>query len=102
VRVKVLKFHAETERVSLGLKQISDDPWSKPRSSARHLVCAPRSVSLQGYGAFIELEQGIRAWSTSARCRGRGGSAPVEMVAVGDTSRAVASTSTRHNASRSV
>ncbi|HWN70774.1 MAG TPA: S1 RNA-binding domain-containing protein, partial [Haliangium sp.] len=29
VRVKVLKFNADTERVSLGLKQISEDPWSK-------------------------------------------------------------------------
>jgi small subunit ribosomal protein S1 len=60
VRVKVLKFNAETERVSLGLKQITEDPWSKV--AERYVpgtVVRGKVVSLKDYGAFIELEEGI-------------------------------------------
>ena len=62
VRVKVLKFNADTERVSLGLKQISEDPWSRAAERqvrARARSCAARSSRLKDYGAFIELEEGI-------------------------------------------
>jgi len=60
VRVKVLKFNADTERVSLGLKQISEDPWSKARENyVPGTVVRGKVVSLKDYGAFIELEEGI-------------------------------------------
>jgi small subunit ribosomal protein S1 len=60
VRVKVLKFNAETERVSLGLKQISEDPWSKAAEKyVPGTVVRGKVVSLKDYGAFIELEEGI-------------------------------------------
>ncbi|MBM4398275.1 MAG: 30S ribosomal protein S1, partial [Deltaproteobacteria bacterium] len=60
VRVKVLKFDPTTERVSLGMKQISEDPWL--RAGERYHVddrVRGRVVSLADYGAFIELEAGI-------------------------------------------
>src|SRR5262249_457616 len=60
VRVKVLKFNAATERVSLGLKQITEDPWS--RAAEKYVpgtVVRGKVVSLKDYGAFIELEEGI-------------------------------------------
>ncbi len=60
VRVKVLKFDANTERVSLGLKQIQDDPWME--ADNKYAVGTKVSgvvVSLTDYGAFIELEPGI-------------------------------------------
>src|SRR5258706_12801573 len=60
VRVKVLKFNPETERVSLGLKQISEDPWT--HASDKYVpgtVVRGKVVSLKDYGAFIELEEGI-------------------------------------------
>ena len=60
VRVKVLKFNSETERVSLGLKQIMEDPWK--HASERYppgTRVKGKVVSLKDYGAFIELEQGI-------------------------------------------
>ena len=60
VRVKVLKFNSETERVSLGLKQITEDPWkSAPERYTPGTVVKGKVVSLKDYGAFIELEQGI-------------------------------------------
>src|SRR6267154_1118428 len=60
VRVKVLKFNVETERVSLGLKQISEDPWKSAQERyTPGTVVKGRVVSLKDYGAFIELEQGI-------------------------------------------
>ncbi|MDZ4694620.1 MAG: 30S ribosomal protein S1 [Deltaproteobacteria bacterium] len=60
VRVKVLKFNSETERVSLGLKQMSEDPWMHAQEKyPPGTVVRGKVVSLKDYGAFIELEQGI-------------------------------------------
>ena len=60
VRVKVLKFDATTERVSLGLKQIQDDPWIEAdKKYPKGQVVNGTVVSLTDYGAFIELEPGI-------------------------------------------
>jgi small subunit ribosomal protein S1 len=60
VKVKVLKFDTTSERVSLGMKQISEDPWI--RAGDRYNVddrVRGKVVSLADYGAFIELEAGI-------------------------------------------
>jgi len=60
VRVKVLKFDPSTERVSLGLKQIQDDPWTE--ADKKYTVGTKvhgQIVSLTDYGAFVELEPGI-------------------------------------------
>jgi small subunit ribosomal protein S1 len=60
VRVVVLKFDPATERVSLGLKQIQEDPWH--RADEKYPVgtrVKGKVVSLTDYGAFIELEQGV-------------------------------------------
>ena len=58
--VVVLKFDREKERVSLGFKQLQDDPWdfapSKYPSQAR---IRGKVVSLTDYGAFVEVEEGI-------------------------------------------
>jgi len=60
VRVKVLKFNSDTERVSLGLKQMSEDPWVHAQEKyPPGTVVRGKVVSLKDYGAFIELEQGI-------------------------------------------
>jgi small subunit ribosomal protein S1 len=60
VRVIVLKFDSASERVSLGLKQIQEDPWH--RADEKYPVgtrVKGKVVSLTDYGAFIELEQGV-------------------------------------------
>jgi small subunit ribosomal protein S1 len=60
INVKVLKFDKDKERVSLGLKQISPDPWLDVQ--AKYPVEAKvtgKVVSLTDYGAFIELEEGV-------------------------------------------
>ena len=60
VTVKVLKFDRDTERVSLGLKQIQQDPWA---SAHQQFPVGSRVkgkvVSLTDYGAFIELVPGV-------------------------------------------
>ena len=60
IRVKVLKYDAEKGRVSLGLKQLTPDPWEMAPSNyhAGERVTG-RVVSLTDYGAFVELEPGI-------------------------------------------
>lgn len=86
VRVKVLKFDAATERVSLGLKQIQDDPWVE--ADRKYRVgnrVRGRVVSLTDYGAFIELEPGIEglvhvtemSWTKRVKH-------PSKIVAIGD------------------
>ncbi len=60
VRVKVLKYDPERERVSLGLKQNSEDPWLSV-DTRYHIGqrVAGKVVSLADYGAFIEIEEGV-------------------------------------------
>jgi small subunit ribosomal protein S1 len=60
INVKILKYDRERERVSLGLKQITPDPWLEVESV--YPVGAKvkgKVVSLTDYGAFIELEDGV-------------------------------------------
>ena len=60
VTVKVLAFDRDRGRVSLGLKQLTDDPWltaaNKYKVGSR---VSGRVVSLTDYGAFVELESGL-------------------------------------------
>jgi small subunit ribosomal protein S1 len=60
VKVVVLKYDPARERVSLGMKQIMPDPWSKAAES--YPVGARfrgKVVSVTDYGAFVELEKGV-------------------------------------------
>ncbi|MBU1171107.1 MAG: 30S ribosomal protein S1 [Proteobacteria bacterium] len=60
ITVKILSFDIEKERVSLGMKQLSDDPWSI--ASQKYPVGSKvtgKVVSLTDYGVFVELEEGI-------------------------------------------
>ncbi len=60
VKVVVLKYDPSRERVSLGMKQILPDPWTKAADSypigAR---LRGKVVSVTDYGAFVELEKGV-------------------------------------------
>lgn len=60
VTVKVLKFEKEKERISLGLKQLHEDPWhtviERYPGGARVIG---KVVSITDYGAFVELEPGV-------------------------------------------
>jgi len=87
IKVKVLKFDAESERVSLGLKQIQPDPWID--ASMRYPIgkrVSGKVVSLAEYGAFVELEPGIEglihvseiSWTKRIKH-------PSKVVSVGDT-----------------
>lgn len=87
IKVKVLKFDAESERVSLGLKQIQPDPWID--ASMRYPIgkrIQGKVVSLAEYGAFVELEPGIEglihvsemSWTKRIKH-------PSKVVTVGDT-----------------
>lgn len=60
IRVKILKYDREKQRVSLGLKQLTDDPWSSvamnyPPGS----VVKGKVVSITNYGAFVSLQEGV-------------------------------------------
>jgi len=60
IHVKVLKFDKDKQRVSLGFKQLTPDPWLD--AAERYPISAHvrgRVLSVTDYGAFVELEQGI-------------------------------------------
>jgi small subunit ribosomal protein S1 len=86
IQVKVLKYDKEKQRVSLGFKQLTPDPWLD--AEHRYPVGAHvkgRVISVTDYGAFIELEQGIEGlvhvsemtWSKRMKH-------PSKLVSVGD------------------
>ena len=60
VDVQVIRFNAETQRISLGMKQLEDDPWGnvdiKYPIESRF---SGRVTNITDYGAFVELEPGI-------------------------------------------
>jgi small subunit ribosomal protein S1 len=91
VEVVILKFDPEKERVSLGHKQRTVDPWENvdakyPRESRVH----GKVVSLTDYGAFVELESGVEglihisemSWTKRVKH-------PSKVLTVGDTVEAV-------------
>ncbi|MBI5181774.1 MAG: 30S ribosomal protein S1 [Nitrospirae bacterium] len=91
VNVVVLRYDKETKRVSLGLKQMTEDPWKD--ADKKYLNGARvkgKVVSLTDYGAFIELEHGIEglihvsemSWTHEVKH-------PSKVVAIGDIIEAV-------------
>jgi small subunit ribosomal protein S1 len=91
INVMVLKYDADSERVSLGLKQINEDPWT--HADSKYQVGSKvkgKVVSLTDYGAFVELEEGIEglihisemSWTKRVKH-------PSKMVAVGDEVEAI-------------
>jgi len=60
ITTKVLSFDAEKERVSLGLKQLTDNPWERiTEKYPVGVVVKGKVVNLTDYGVFVELESGV-------------------------------------------
>lgn len=60
VKVKVLSFDREKERVSLGIKQLTPDPWQEAQEKyTEGAKITGRVVGLKDYGAFVEVEEGM-------------------------------------------
>jgi small subunit ribosomal protein S1 len=91
IKVKVLTFDRESEKVSLGMKQLTEDPWL--RVEEKYPVgekVTGKVVSLTDYGVFIELEEGVEglihvsemSWTKRIRH-------PSQIVNVGDIVKAI-------------
>ncbi len=60
VKVKIIKINHETHRISLGMKQLLDDPWQGIEAKyPLHARLHGRVTNITDYGAFVELEPGI-------------------------------------------
>jgi len=86
LEVKVLKYDKDSDRVSLGVKQLKEDPWSKvPERFPVGATVTGKVVSITDYGVFVELEEGVEglvhisemSWSKKPRH-------PSKIVAVSD------------------
>jgi small subunit ribosomal protein S1 len=62
VTVKVLRVDDAAQKISLGLKQLQADPWSRvAQTYAAGQICQGRVTRLADFGAFVELEPGVEA-----------------------------------------
>jgi len=60
VKVQVIKINKETHRISLGMKQLQDDPWDAVQAKfPLDSVHTGRVTNITDYGAFVELEPGV-------------------------------------------
>ena len=60
IEARVLKFDKERNRVSLGLKQMEDDPWGDlPKRYPRDTRLLGKVTNVTDYGAFVEIEDGV-------------------------------------------
>lgn len=91
IEVKILSFDLEKEKVSLGKKQLTLDPWSTAMEKyAVGSRVTGKVVSLTDYGAFVELEEGVEglihvsemSWTRKIRH-------PSKVISVDDTIEAV-------------
>jgi small subunit ribosomal protein S1 len=60
VNVQVIRFNAETQRISLGMKQLESDPWEGVEAKfPMNAKFTGRVTNITDYGAFVELEPGV-------------------------------------------
>jgi small subunit ribosomal protein S1 len=86
VTAKVLKFDQEKNRVSLGMKQLGEDPWvGISRRYPQGTRLFGKVTNLTDYGAFVEIERASKAWCTSPRWTGPTRTCiPSKVVQLGD------------------
>jgi len=60
VEVKVIRFNTDTQRISLGMKQLQEDPWEAAKANFTiGSIVKGRVTNITDYGAFIELADGV-------------------------------------------
>ena len=86
LEVKILKYDKDSNRISLGVKQLKSDPWERvPEQYAPGARVPGKVVSITDYGVFVELEEGVEglvhisemSWSKKPKH-------PSKIVGVGD------------------
>ncbi len=86
IEVKILKYDKDSDRVSLGVKQLKTDPWEQvPEQYPAGSRVQGKVVSITDYGVFVELEEGVEglvhisemSWSKKPKH-------PSKLVSVGD------------------
>lgn len=91
LKVVVLKFDQGSQKVSLGLKQLSEDPWENvPEKYPVGTRMQGKIVNVTDYGAFVELEEGVEGLvHVSEMSWGKKVKHPSKLVNLGDSIEAV-------------
>lgn len=85
VEVRILKVDKERGRISLGLKRVEEDPWSKIAAQfPPGTVTEGRVVSVADFGAFVELAEGVEGLVHVSQLADKRVGHPSEVVKVGD------------------
>jgi small subunit ribosomal protein S1 len=87
IEAVVLSVDREKKRVALGLKQLSDDPWTKeiPEKFKVGDVVTGKVTKLTNFGAFLELGEGIEGLLHISELSSEKVTNPADIVNIGDT-----------------
>ena len=86
LQVKVLKIEQEGQRISLGLKQLSDDPWTIARRELKlYDVIEVTVVRLESFGAIVKIMDGVEGVIPNKELSEKRIEKPDEVVSVGQT-----------------
>ena len=87
IKVVVLDFNDAKDRISLGMKQLTDHPWKEVEEKyPEGSIVSGKVVSITDYGAFVELEKGVEGLiHVSEMSWTRHGIHPSKIVSVGET-----------------
>jgi len=85
VEVKVLTIDKETEKVSLSLKQVKNDPWIEFDNNYKvNDVVSARVVNLTDFGAFLEIEPGLEGLVHISQISSERIEKPADVLKIGD------------------
>ncbi|MDR0968904.1 MAG: 30S ribosomal protein S1 [Holosporaceae bacterium] len=84
IQVKIIKFNKDSKRISLGMKQLTSDPWNGVENEFKVGARVKGKVTnVTGYGIFVELKEGVEGLVYVSEVSWKKNTAPSEVAAAG-------------------
>jgi small subunit ribosomal protein S1 len=85
IQVKIIKFNRDSKRISLGMKQLSSDPWNGADEEFKVGTRVKGKVSnVTGYGIFVELKEGVEGLVYVSEVSWKKNASPSEVASAGE------------------